>query len=65
MAWSAAAGETAAPGARAGALTPECIEAGPALLRQAFIESGQQPSEEAIGRIVDNVLIPMLRAKDG
>jgi len=47
---------------RAGALTPECIEAGPALLRQAFIESGQQPSEEAIGRIVDNVLIPMLRA---
>jgi len=47
---------------RAGALTPECIEAGPALLRQAFIESGQQPSEEAICRIVDNVLIPMLRA---
>lgn len=50
---------------RVGALTPECIEAGPALLRQAFIESGQQPSEEAIGRIVDNVLIPMLRAKEG
>ena len=47
---------------RAGALAPECIEAGPALLRQAFIESGQQPSEEAICLIVDNVLIPMLRA---
>lgn len=47
---------------RAGALTPECIEAGPALLRQRFIESGQQPSDEAICRIVDNVLIPMLRA---
>ena len=45
------------------ALTPECIQAGPALLRQQFIESGEQPSEEAIRLLVDNVLIPMLRAK--
>lgn len=47
---------------RPDALTSECVEAGPALLRQHFIESGEQPSEEAIRRIVDNVLIPMLRA---
>jgi AcrR family transcriptional regulator len=60
-------GQLLASGVRRGevrpdALTPECIEVGPALLRQHFIESGQQPSEEAICRIVDNVLIPMLRA---
>jgi AcrR family transcriptional regulator len=47
---------------RSGALTPECIQTGPALLRQHFIESGQQPSEEAVRVLVDNVLIPMLRA---
>jgi AcrR family transcriptional regulator len=46
---------------RPGALTPECIETGPALLRQAFIESGRQPSDEDIELLVDNVLIPMLR----
>jgi hypothetical protein len=46
---------------RPGALTPACIEAGPALLRQQFIESGEQPSEEAVRLLVDNVLIPMLR----
>src|SRR6185437_9803174 len=33
---------------RPDALTPECIEVGPALIRQHFIESGQQPSEEAV-----------------
>jgi AcrR family transcriptional regulator len=48
---------------RPGALTPECIEAGPALLRQQFIESGEQPSGEAVRVLVDNVLIPMLRVK--
>jgi len=47
---------------RPGALTPECIETGPALLRQQFIESGRQPSDEDIRLLVDNVLIPMLRA---
>jgi AcrR family transcriptional regulator len=47
---------------RPGALTPECIATGPALLRQHFIESGQQPSDEVICLLVDNVLIPMLRA---
>jgi len=46
---------------RPDALTPECIQTGPALLRQHFIESGQQPSEEDIRLLVDNVLIPMLR----
>lgn len=48
---------------RPGALTPECIEAGPALLRQQFIESGEQPSEDAVRVLVDNVLLPMLRAE--
>ena len=33
-----------------------------ALLRQQFIESGRQPSEEDVRLLVDNVLIPMLRA---
>jgi AcrR family transcriptional regulator len=47
---------------RPGALTPECVEAGPALLRQQFIDSGEQPSEDAVRVLVDNVLIPMLRA---
>ena len=60
-------GELLAAGAergevRPGALTPECVQTGPALLRQHFIETGQQPSEEAIRVLVDNVLIPMLRA---
>jgi AcrR family transcriptional regulator len=60
-------GELLAEGAERGyvrpdALTPECIETGPALLRQRFIESGQQPSDVDIQLLVDNVLIPMLRA---
>jgi hypothetical protein len=60
-------GELLAAGAergevRPGALTPECIETGPALLRQQFIESGRQPSDEDVRLLVDNVLIPMLRA---
>jgi AcrR family transcriptional regulator len=59
-------GELLAAGAARGdvrpeALTPVCIETGPALLRQHFIESGQQPSAEDIRLLVDNVLIPMLR----
>jgi AcrR family transcriptional regulator len=59
-------GELLAAGAERGdvrrdALTPVCIETGPALLRQQFIESGQQPSAEDIRLLVDNVLIPMLR----
>jgi AcrR family transcriptional regulator len=47
---------------RPGALTPECIQSGPALLRQHFTETGQAPSDEDIYVLVDNVLIPMLRA---
>jgi AcrR family transcriptional regulator len=59
-------GELLAAGAERGdvrpdALTPECIQTGPALLRQHFIESGRQPSDEDIQLLVDNVLIPMLR----
>jgi hypothetical protein len=46
---------------RSGALTPECTQTGPALLRQHFTESGQQPSDKDIRLLVDNVLIPMLR----
>jgi AcrR family transcriptional regulator len=60
-------GELLAAGAergdvRPGALTPECIQTGPALVRQHFIETGQPPSEEDVRLLVDNVLIPMLRA---
>ena len=60
-------GELLAAGAARGevrpdALTPECIDTGPALLRQRFVESGRQPSDEDIQLLVDNVLIPMLRA---
>jgi AcrR family transcriptional regulator len=47
---------------RPDALTRECVETGPALVRQHFIESGQRPSDEDIRLLVDNVLIPMLRA---
>lgn len=59
-------GELLAAGAARGdvrpdALTPECIETGPALVRQHFIESGRRPSDEDIRLLVDNVLIPMLR----
>ena len=56
-------GELLAAGAERGdvrrdALTPECIETGPALLRQQFIESGTQPSGEDIRLLVDNVPQP-------
>ena len=37
-------------------------ETGPALVRQHFIETGEPPSDEDIRLLVDNVLIPMLRA---
>jgi AcrR family transcriptional regulator len=46
---------------RASALTPECIDAGPTLIRQRFIETGQPVDEATVTQIVDNVLIPMLR----
>ena len=47
---------------RPSALTPECIQTGPALVRQHFIETGQPPSDDDVHLLVDNVLIPMLRA---
>lgn len=46
---------------RQGALTPECVEAGPALIRQRFLEQGPRIPDETIIMLVDNVLIPMLR----
>jgi hypothetical protein len=46
---------------RSAKLQPVC-PAGPALLRQQFIESGRPLSDEDITLLVDNVLIPMLRA---
>ena len=63
-------GELLAAGAergevRQGALTAECIEAGPALVRQQFIETGVPPSDEEVRLLVDNILIPMLRATPG
>lgn len=50
---------------RPGALTPQCIQAGPALLRQHFTETGRAPSDQDIRALVDNILIPMLRATPG
>ncbi len=47
---------------RPGALAPECVQAGPALVRQHFIETGEPPSDEDVRLLVDNILIPMLRA---
>lgn len=63
-------GELLAAGAergdvRPGALTPECIQAGPALVRQHFIETGEPPSDEDVRLLVDNILIPMFRATPG
>jgi hypothetical protein len=46
---------------RPGALAPECVQAGPALVRQHFIETGEPPSDEDVRLLVDNILIPMLR----
>ena len=48
--------------ARADALAPECVSAGPALLRQKFIESGGPVSDQDVARLVDQVLLPMLRS---
>jgi AcrR family transcriptional regulator len=48
--------------ARPGALAQECVDAGPALIRQRFIESGEPVGPDDVERIVDNVLVPMLRA---
>jgi hypothetical protein len=41
--------------------SPGRVQAGPALVRQHFVETGQPPSDEDIRLLVDNVLIPMLR----
>jgi AcrR family transcriptional regulator len=43
------------------ALTPECIDVGPGLVRQRFMESGTRMHDRDIVRMVDNILIPMLR----
>jgi AcrR family transcriptional regulator len=50
--------------ARPAALAPECLDAGPALLRQHIIEHGPPIPDQLIVRIVDNALIPMLRPLD-
>lgn len=47
--------------ARLGAAAPECLAAGPALLRQHLRDHGQPIPDELIVRIVDNALLPMLR----
>lgn len=46
---------------RPDALTPDCIDVGPALIRQRFIESSEPLDADAVERIVDNILIPMFR----
>src|SRR5215472_14994657 len=44
------------------ALAPECVFAGPALILQQFLATGSQTiPDETITRIVDNVLLPMIR----
>jgi hypothetical protein len=49
-------------GVRPGALASECIEVGPALLRQRFIETVQPMADREIRIMIENVLIPMFRA---
>jgi len=46
---------------RPDALVAECVDTGPALLRQRYLELGPQVPRSAIVAIVDNVLLPMLR----
>lgn len=46
---------------RPDALAPECVDAGPALLHQRFLELGPDLPGETIIAIVDNVLVPMVR----
>jgi len=46
---------------RPDALAPECVDAGPALLRQRFLELGPDLPDDTITAIVDNVLVPMVR----
>ena len=49
--------------ARPGALAPECLNAGPALLRQHFLEHGAPIPDAVTVAIVDNALMPMLRSR--
>jgi AcrR family transcriptional regulator len=44
------------------ALTPECIDVGPALLRQRFLETGEPIAAAAVERLVDDILLPIFRA---
>lgn len=50
--------------ARPGALADECVTAGPALVGTTYMRESAAPSREAIERIVDNVMIPMLEARE-
>lgn len=47
------------------AIAPECIDAGPALIRQRFLEFGPAIPDHVVRAIVDNVLLPMLRPSQG
>jgi len=44
------------------ALAPECVYAGPAIILQQFLATGCETiPDETITRIVDNVVLPMIR----
>jgi AcrR family transcriptional regulator len=48
--------------ARAAALTPRIASVGPALMRDHFLSCGAPIGDEVIAEIVDQVLVPLIRA---
>jgi DNA-binding transcriptional regulator YbjK len=48
--------------ARATALTPRIASVGPALMRDHFLSCGAPIDDEVIAEIVDQVLVPLIRA---
>lgn len=49
--------------ARPGATADECVYVGPALIGNLYMRDSVPPPPEAVARLVDNVLIPMLEAR--
>ncbi|NUU25504.1 MAG: TetR/AcrR family transcriptional regulator [Streptomycetaceae bacterium] len=49
--------------ARPGATADECVMVGPAMVGHLFMATDTPPTRAEVERIVDNVLIPMLRAR--
>ncbi|MCF2527797.1 TetR/AcrR family transcriptional regulator [Yinghuangia soli] len=49
--------------ARPGALEPECILAGPAMIGQIYMATDNPPTRDEVRRVVDHVLVPMYEAR--